>query len=100
MYQLVRQFCLSILVIVSDLYLFFYGGACIKFLLHTKITHDLGCVLSLTQDHLGNLKVTGKKSALFCLIYIFLMEKHRRVLPYTKIVDNLRVYYDFGPRPF
>lgn len=48
-----------------DLDLFFNGGTCIKFLLHTKITHDLGCVLILTQDHLGNVKVTRKKSALY-----------------------------------
>lgn len=62
---------------------FFNGGTCIKFLLHTKITHEL-----------------ERKVHYICLIYISLMEKYRRVLPYTKIADNLRVYYDFGPRPF
>lgn len=62
---------------------FLNGGTCIKFLLHTKITHEL-----------------ERKVHYICLIYISLMEKYRRVLPYTKIADNLRVYYDFGPRPF
>lgn len=59
--------CISLFVSLSvyPYYLFFNGGTCIKFLLHTKITHDLGCVLILTQDHLGNVKVTRKKSALY-----------------------------------
>lgn len=77
--------CISLFVSLSvyPYYLFFNGGTCIKFLLHTKITHEL-----------------ERKVHYICLIYIFLMEKYRRVLPYTKIADNLRVYYDFGPRPF
>lgn len=50
---------------VRSISFFLWRDTGIKFLLHTKITHDLGCVLILTQDHLGNLKVTGKKSALF-----------------------------------
>lgn len=68
---------------VRSRYFFFNLGTCIKFLLHTKITHEL-----------------ERKVHYICLIYISLMEKYRRVLPYTKIADNLRVYYDFGPRPF
>lgn len=51
----------------------------------------------MTQDDWSKLKVIGKKVHNFCLVFIFLMEKHRTFLLHIKIAYDLSVCQELDP---